>query len=57
MSQSETVGNDRNLRPFIEYMGTKDYDPEQVHGEVPSLVLVDNQAPVAMSKNYKVSNY
>ena len=35
--------------------GTNEYDPEQVHGEVPSLILVDNQATVAMSKNYKVS--
>ena len=35
-------------------MGTKEYDPERVHGEIPSLILVDNQATVAMSKNYKV---
>ena len=45
----------RELTYDLEYMGTKKYDPKQVHREVTSLILVDNQAKVAMSKNYKVS--
>ena len=50
-----SLAHHRELIYDLEHMGTKDYDPEQVHGEVPSLVLVDNQATVDMSKNYKVS--
>ena len=50
-----SLAHHRELTYDLEYMGTNDYDPEQVHGEVPSLILVDNQATVVMSKNYKVS--
>ena len=38
----------------MEYLGTKNFDRTQVHGEIPTIILVDNQATVAMSKNYKV---
>ena len=50
-----SLAHHRELTYDLENMGTKEYDPEQVHGEVPSLILVDNQATVAMSNNYKVS--
>ena len=50
-----SLAHHRELTYNLEHKGTKDYDPEQVHGEVPSLILVDNQATVAMSKNYEVS--
>ena len=50
-----SLANHRELTYDLEYMGTKDYDPEQVHGKVPLLILIDNQATVAMSKNFKVS--
>ena len=50
-----SLAHHRELTYDLEYMGTKEYDPEQVHGEVPSWILVDNQSTVARSKNYKVS--
>ena len=47
-----SLAHHRELMYDLEYMGTNEYDPDQVHGEVPSLILIDNQATVAMSKNY-----
>jgi hypothetical protein len=45
----------RELIYDMEYLGTPEFDPMQVHGEAPSLMLIDNQATVAMSRNYKIS--
>jgi hypothetical protein len=45
----------RELIYDLKYLGTKEFDSNQVHGEIPSLILVDNQATVAMGKNYKVT--
>ena len=45
----------RELTYDLEFLGTKTYDTNMVHGEVPSLLLVDNQATVAMSKSYKIT--
>ena len=50
-----TAAHFRELIYDLKYLGTKEFDAKQVHGEVPSLILVDNQATVAMGKNYKVT--
>ena len=35
--------------------GRKEYDQQGTYGETPSILLIDNQATVSMSKNYKVT--
>ena len=45
----------RELLYEFENLGRSDYDINGLHGQAPSMVLIDNQATVAMSKNYKVT--
>ena len=45
----------RELKYDFEYLGTQAYDLEGTTESIPSIVLVDNQATVRMSKNYKVT--
>ena len=45
----------RELLYEFEFLGKKDYDINGLYGKVPSMILIDNQATVAMSKNYKVT--
>ena len=43
----------RMLLYNLENLGKSDYDMNGSHHEVPSILLVENKATVAMSKNYK----
>ena len=45
----------RELLYEFENLGKSDYDINGLHGQTPSIVLIDNQATVSMSKNYKVT--
>ena len=45
----------RELLYEFEYLGSKDYSINGLYGEAPSMIMIDNQATVAMSKNYKVT--
>ena len=46
----------RELLYEFEFLGTKEYRIDGASGSPPSIMLVDNQATVAMSKNYKVTS-
>ena len=50
-----TLAHFRELLYDMENMGKEDYDATKIHGQVPTLLLTDNAATVAMSKNYKVT--
>ena len=45
----------RDLKYEFEKLGCEDYDVEGSTSSVPSILLIDNQATVRMSKNYKVT--
>ena len=45
----------RDLIYDMAYLGTKEYDIEGSTKETPSILLIDNQATVRMSKNFKVT--
>ena len=45
----------RDLKYEFEKLGCDDYDVEGSTKSVPSILLIDNQATVRMSKNYKVT--
>ena len=40
----------------FEYLGTSEYEIDRNTTNIPSIILVDNQAMVRMSKNYKVTS-
>ena len=42
---------------FYDFMmiGREEYNKEGTYGKTPSILLIDNQATVSMSKNYKVT--
>jgi hypothetical protein len=46
----------RELLYEFEYLGTEQYEIDGIFGETPSMMLIDNQATVSMSKNYKVTS-
>jgi hypothetical protein len=47
----------RDLMYEFEFLGTNDYDENNgTTKEPPTVLLIDNQATVAMSKNYKVTS-
>ena len=46
----------RDLVYDFEFLGTNEYDINATTKEVPSVLLIDNQATVRMSKNYKVTS-
>ncbi len=47
----------RDLMYEFEFLGTNDYDENNGKTkEPPTVLLIDNQATVAMSKNYKVTS-
>ena len=43
------------LYEFEHLGGRKDYNINGLYGEAPSLIMIDNQATVAVSKNYKIT--
>ena len=45
----------RELLYEFEYLGCKDYNVDIIYGQIPSILLIDNQATVTMSKNYRVT--
>ena len=45
----------RDLLYEFDYLGTPMYKVDETSPKVPSLLLIDNQATVRMSKNYKVT--
>ena len=45
----------RELMYEFEFLGTSKYDIDGVFGNTPTILLIDNQATVRMSENYKVS--
>ena len=45
----------RDLKYDFETLGTYKYNLDGSTDEVPSMLLIDNQATVRMSKNYKVT--
>jgi hypothetical protein len=45
----------KDLYYDFEFLGTPDYNENACHSMTPSILLIDNNATVAMSKNYKVS--
>jgi hypothetical protein len=44
----------RELQYEFEFLGTKEYKIDGVFGDTQTIMLVDNQATVQMSKNYRV---
>ena len=46
----------RDLTYEFEHLGTPEYNIEGRTKEVPSVLLIDNQATVRMSKDYKVTS-
>ena len=46
----------RDLVYDFEFLGTDEYDINATTNEVPSVLLIDNQATVRMSRNYKVTS-
>ena len=46
----------RELMYDFEFLGTENYDLEGSTKSIPAIILVDNQATVRMSKNYKVTS-
>ena len=45
----------RDLIYDFEFLGTENYNVNATTAAIPSIILVDNQATVRMSKNYKVT--
>jgi hypothetical protein len=45
----------RELLYEFEFLGTDSYKIDGTFGKTPSILLIDNQATVSMSKNYKVT--
>ena len=45
----------RDLKYDFEKLGTDEHNDEGSTGSVPSILLIDNQATIRMSKNYKVT--
>ena len=45
----------RELNYEFDYLSTDEYKIDGLYGDPPSIMLVDNQATVQMSKNYKVT--
>ena len=45
----------RELLYEFEYLGSSKYNLDGLYGASPSIMLIDNQATVAMSKNYRVT--
>ena len=45
----------RDLMYDFEFLGTEEFDIDGRTKSIPSVLLVDNQATVRMSKNYKVT--
>ena len=45
----------RDLQYDFKYLGTEEYDVDGKVASIPAIILVDNQATVKMSKNYKVT--
>jgi hypothetical protein len=47
----------RDLQYDLDYLGSPTHDAEEgTHPNAPTILLIDNQATVRMSKNYKVTN-
>ena len=46
----------RELLYEFEFLGTKDYKIDGASGTPPTIMIIDNQATVTMSKNYKVTS-
>ncbi len=46
----------RELLYEFEYLGSPEYKIDGVFGTTPTIMLIDNQATVQMSKNYKVTS-
>ena len=46
----------RELMYDFDFLGTKEYQEDGNTKQVPTIILVDNQATVRMSKNYKVTS-
>ena len=46
----------RDLVYDLEFLGSEEYDVEGSTTSIPSILLVDNQATIRMSKNYKVTS-
>ena len=45
----------RELLYDFMHLGREDYDRSGTYGKTPSILLIDNQATIAMSKNYQVT--
>jgi hypothetical protein len=45
----------RELLYDFMFLGTEEYDREGTFGATPSILLIDNQATISMSKNYRVT--
>ena len=45
----------RELLYEFDFLGTDEYKIDGIFGDTPTLMLIDNQATVKMSKNYKVT--
>ena len=46
----------RDLQYDFEYLGSKNYSDEGSTASIPAIILIDNQATVRMSKNFKVTS-
>ena len=46
----------RDLIYDFEFLGTDKYDVEESTKSIPAIILVDNQATIRMSKNYKITS-
>ena len=46
----------RELMYEFEFLGTEKYDLDGITKSIPAIILVDNQATVRMSKNYKITS-
>ena len=46
----------RDLQYDLEFLGTDTYNVDGTTASIPSIILIDNQATVRMSKNYKVTS-
>ena len=45
----------RELLYEFDFLGTPEYDIDGVYGNTPTILLIDNQATISMSENYKVT--
>ena len=46
----------REMQYDLEFLGTESYDINGNTASIPAIILVDNQATIRMSKNYKVTS-